>query len=58
MCVYKIAGCLCLGMDFSALFVRYGMCEKLFGSLLSKGLSQSALCDVINVEQHIMSFLP
>jgi len=38
-------------------YLEYGMCEKLFGSLLSKGLSQSALCDVINVEQHIMSFL-
>ena len=27
-------------------YVEYCMCEKLFGSLLSKGLSQSALCDV------------
>lgn len=27
-------------------YLEYGMCEKLFGSLLSKGLSQSALCDV------------
>ena len=63
VCVYKIAGSLCLGMDFSALCVRYVILlgiwyvwKVIWKSVKQRFVTKRAMWR-INVEQHFMSFL-